>query len=378
MTAPVLEGVAGDLLAVGERAAGTRSFLLVSKVLGKHIPVPAAVCRASGTALGFAVAGEPRGVALDAEGAVELLREAPVEGWRDSTVIGFAETATGLAHQVAEALDCAWLQNTSRHADCAGQISFDESHSHARNQWLRALPDDLPDGPLVIVDDELSTGATAAKLIALLHRRCPRSRYVLACLVDARRGPGPLEALSAELDVPIDVVSLGRLGDVSLPASGWSAGALPERAVAAVEPDVEDLAFEWPCAPERHGLDRPGRAAFREFAASLGSELAPGALVLGCGEHLALPQLAALAAGPGTLVSSTTRSPAKVLDEEGYPLRDGLAFPHPEDPSIPGYAYNVGERPHVVVHFAEPAHRRAADGLLRALAPASITAVTLR
>jgi hypothetical protein len=70
MTAPVLEGVAGDLLAVGERAAGTRSFLLVSKVLGKHIPVPAAVCRASGTALGFAVAGEPRAVALDAEGAV--------------------------------------------------------------------------------------------------------------------------------------------------------------------------------------------------------------------------------------------------------------------------------------------------------------------
>ena len=59
VSAPVLEGTAGDLLAVGERAAGTRSFLLVSKVLGKHIPVPAAVCRASGTALGFAVAGEP-------------------------------------------------------------------------------------------------------------------------------------------------------------------------------------------------------------------------------------------------------------------------------------------------------------------------------
>ena len=100
--------------------------------------------------------------------------------------------------------------------------------------------------------------------------------------------------------------------------------------------------------------------------------------MLGCGEHLALPQLAALAAGPATLVSSTTRSPAKVLDEEGYPLRDGLAFPHPEDPSIAGFAYNVGERPEIVVHFAEPAHRQAADGLLRALAPASITAVTLR
>ena len=295
-------------------------------------------------------------------------------------MLGFAETATGLAHQVAEALDCAWLQNTSRHPDCAGQISFDESHSHARNQWLRALPADLPDGPLVIVDDELSTGATAAKLIALLHARAPRSRYVLACLVDARRGPGPLEALSAELGVPIDVVSLGRLGEVALPESGWSAGALPERAVAAVEPVVEDLTFEWPCAPERHGLDRAGRAAFREFAASLALDVPEGALVLGCGEHLALPQLAALAAGPATLVSSTTRSPAKVSDAPGYPLRDGLAFPHPEDPSIAGYAYNVrpASRPHIVVHFSEPEHRRAADGLLRALAATSITAVTLR
>ena len=190
MTAPVLEGVAGDLLAVGERAAGTRSFLLVSKVLGKHIPVPAAVCRASGFALGLAVAADARPAPRDVDAAVALLGEPPADGWHDSTVIGFAETATGLAHQVAEALDCAWLQNTSRHTDCAGQISFDESHSHARNQWLRELPSDLPDGPLVIVDDELSTGATAAKLIALLHRRTPRSRYVLACLVDARRAPG--------------------------------------------------------------------------------------------------------------------------------------------------------------------------------------------
>jgi len=368
VSAPVLDGTAGDLLAVGERAAGTRSFLLVSKVLGKHIPVPAAVCRAAGAALAYAVAGEPR--ALDPA----LLREGPVDGWQDCTVIGFAETATGLAHQVAEALDSAWLQNTSRHPDCAGQISFDESHSHARNQWLRTLPDDLPDGPLVIVDDELSTGATAAKLIALLHRRAPRPRYVLACLVDARRGPGPLEALSAELEVPIEVVSLARLGAVELPPAGWAEGALPQP-TAGGSATVRDITAEWPCAPERHGLDRSGRAAFREFAATLGVE---GALVLGCGEHLALPQLAALASGPDTLVSSTTRSPAKVWDAPGYPLRHGLAFPHPEDPSIPGFAYNVGSRPHVVVHFAEPAHRRAADGLLRALDAETITAVTLR
>ena len=278
------------------------------------------------------MAGDPRSAPRDVDAAAALLGEAPVDGWRDSTVIGFAETATGLAHQVAEALDCAWLQNTSRHPDCAGQISFDESHSHARNQWLRELPADLPDGPLVIVDDELSTGATAAKLIALLHRRAPRSRYVLACLVDARRGPGPLEALAAELEVPIDVVSLGRLGEVELPASGWSSGRLPERAVAEVEPVVRDLSVEWPCAPERHGLDRAGRAAFRELAAALAEPLPDGALVLGCGEHLALPQLAALASGPSTLVSSTTRSPAQGVRRAGLPAARRARVPAPGGP----------------------------------------------
>ncbi len=103
--------------------------------------------------------------------------------------------------------------------------------------------------------------------------------------------------------------------------------------------------------------------------------------MLGCGEHLALPQLAALASGPATLVSSTTRSPALVCAAPGYPLADGLAFPHPEAPGVPGFAYNVhpATRPQIVIHFSEPAHRRAADGLLRALAGAgTVTAVTLR
>lgn len=387
MTA-VLEGAARDLLAVGERASGKRSFLLVSKVLGKHIPVPAAICRLSGTALALRVAGDPRAGAaraaltspLEAARILSDVAAAPPAGeFRDTTVIGFAETATGLGHQVAEALDAAWLQNTTRHLDSAGQIAFDESHSHARDQWLRWLPDGLPDGPLVIVDDELSTGATAAKLVAILHRLAPRKRYVIACLVDARRGPGPLDALSEELGVPIEVVSLERIGEVELPAAGWSEGRLPEPGVASVEPVVRERTADWPCPHERHGLDREGRRAFRELAASLAEPLPEGALVLGCGEHLALPQLAALASGPETLVSSTTRSPALVRAAAGYPLADGLSFPHPEAPDLPGYAYNVHARtrPRVVVHFSEPAHRRAAEGLLQALG-GEITAVTLR
>ena len=189
----------------------------------------------------------------------------------------------------------------------------------------------------MIVDDELSTGATAAKLIALLHRRAPRSRYVLACLVDARRGPGPLEALAAELSVPIDVVSLGRLGEVELPGVGVEHRARCRSGrVAAVEPVVRDLSVEWPCAPERHGLDRAGRAAFRELAAALAEPLPDGALVLGCGEHLALPQLAALACGPSTLVSSTTRVAGEGLRRAGLSAARRARVPAPRGPGDRG------------------------------------------
>jgi hypothetical protein len=402
MTAITAELSAQTLIALGERANARRSFLLVSKVLGKHVPLAAARCRLAGASLALTVAGDPRaaeactvlasGDALAAGRLLEGLR-APL----DCTVVGFAETATGLAHQVAETLDAAWLQDTTRHPDAAAGLAFDEAHSHAREQFLLPLPEDAP-GPLIIVDDELSTGATAARLIALLHAARQRERYVLACLVDARREPGPLAALASELGVPIEVVSLARFGEREFPAAGWSGGALP----VAHEPgagahsaggspplggrgrgglSVRDLSVAVPARAERHGLNRDGRRALREAAAeaaALTGELPPGSLVLGCGEHLALPQLAALAAGPETLVSSTTRSPALVADAPGYPLTHGLAFAHPEAPALPGYAYNVRphERPRIVIHFAEPAHRAAAEPLLAALGP-HVTAVTL-
>ncbi len=71
---------------------------------------------------------------------------------------------------------------------------------------------------LVLVDDELSTGATARGTIAAVHHRQPRSRYVVACLIDLR-SPGDeqrMRDLAANLGCRIDVVSLSR-GRVELP-----------------------------------------------------------------------------------------------------------------------------------------------------------------
>jgi hypothetical protein len=71
-----------------------------------------------------------------------------------------------------------------------------------------------------------------------------------------------------------------------------------------------------------------------------------------------------------------------VSGRDGYPIADGLAFSNPDGADVAGFAYNVRarERPAVVVHFQDAAHRARGQCLLDALhhagAPA-LTAVTL-
>jgi hypothetical protein len=83
-------------------------------------------------------------------------------------------------------------------------------------------------------------------------------------------------------------------------------------------------------------------------------------------------------AGHDIAFSTTTRSPAVVVDEPGYALRSGLTFPAHDDPADgPGerYAYNLGQPgdapwDHVLVVVDPPADTAALHtGLLAALAP---------
>lgn len=375
---------------LGERANPRRSFLLVSTVLGKHIPLSAKLCRLAGVALALRGAGDERapvairtllhGDRADAAAALDEVHMEPARIPGPVTVIGFAETATGLAHQVAEGLDADWLQCTTRHPEAAGSMDFAETHSHAPDQWLMDVPAEHRSGTLMLVDDELSTGKTAAALLERLAAVGSFERIVVACLVDSRpAGDGPLDALGARLGLDIPVVSLSRIEPVDAPPAGWSGGRLPEPGAELAEPDMRDVVVDYDGPLERHGMDREGRSAFSDAVGTalhgLG-DLDYDTLMIGCGEHLAFGQLAA--SDQDLLTTSSTRSPALVSTAAGYPLVDGLTFAHPEDPSVPGYAYNVAPatRSHVVVHFSEPAHRAAAGGLLGALAAGGATRIT--
>ncbi|WP_344588564.1 phosphoribosyltransferase domain-containing protein, partial [Kitasatospora paracochleata] len=165
---PALKGLIGLAL----RENPKRAHLLVSRVLGKHVPQRPAVVHGAGLDLGRRVR--------------ELLGEA--EAAR-AVVLGYAETATALGHSVADGLDAPYLHSTRRPVAGVSPLGgFEEEHSHATSHLL--LPEDpallAGDGPLVLVDDEFSTGTTVINTVRALHAAHPRERYVVVALVDLR------------------------------------------------------------------------------------------------------------------------------------------------------------------------------------------------
>ncbi|WLP88602.1 phosphoribosyltransferase family protein [Gordonia sp. NB41Y] len=336
-----------DLLILGLRRNRRRAHLLVSTVLGKHIPTPPEQVRGAADALGDAVIG-----VLGAQ-----------DGAR-STVIGFAETATGLGHCVAERISAqVYLHSTRRQVgDAQVHGTFEEGHSHATTHLLQPSDAALlridPGAPLVLVDDEISTGSTAIRAISALHALAPRDRYVVASLVDMRTDAHRAESerFAAEVGVRIDHVSLAQ-GEITLPDSlvddVWALTA-PELNPVGMRGSVTEVTLDWPAdLPDggRHGFLRTDTAAFHAAVTAAAGQLAPAlaadrdVVVLGHEELMYLPLCLAerlSAAGVATRYQTTTRSPAHVRDEAGYPLRRGFTFTAPEsDPGTPRFVYNV-------------------------------------
>jgi adenine/guanine phosphoribosyltransferase-like PRPP-binding protein len=362
-----------------------RAHLLVSHCLGKHIPA------------------DPRAVYRVGRRLGETVREV-LEG-AEPLVLGYAETATGLGHAVADELDAAYLHSTRRAVPGVSPAGgFEEEHSHASSHLL--LPEDpellARSGPLVLVDDELSTGRTVVNTIRALQASRPRELYVVACLLDVRDEPSraAMAAAADQLDTRI-VLAASCRGRIRLPVDVI---ARAERVIAAHPPaprrptgrrgEVLAGPAGWPVGVRdggRHGYRaadrRPAERAARAVAAGLVDQLVgERVLVLGCEELMYAPTLIAVAladgARPGQIVrfSSTTRSPVFAVDDPGYAVRTALTFPahdNPADGAGVRYAYNVapaaGAPPYtdivlVLDDVADTPALWGADGLVEQLA----------
>ncbi|MDQ0580744.1 phosphoribosyltransferase [Streptomyces rishiriensis] len=405
---PALTGLLGLAL----RRNPKRAHLLVSNVLGKHVPQSPSVVHAHGFALGRRVR--------------ELLG---AEESAEAVVLGYAETATGLGHSVADGLGTApYLHSTRRPVAGVAQAGgFEESHSHATSHLL--LPEDptllVGDGPLVLVDDEFSTGNTVLNTIRALHERYPRRRYVVVALVDMRSpaDAGRLAHFAREIGAQVDLVAAAS-GTVRLPegvlekgqelvaryetaAAGGHTSVAPSGPVSRQAPHdphpgddrtgqtrplghMSRVDLNWPRGlPDggRHGFTPRHRdrleAALPAMTARLAEAIPDGVervLVLGFEELMYAPlrlarELEQMVAAE-VRYSTTTRSPVLAVDDPGYAIRSRIVFPAHDDPADgPGerFAYNVAGGGFdavvaVVDSVADTRELHAPDGLLSRLA----------
>lgn len=415
-----------DLVGLALRRNPKRAHLLVSRVLAKHVPTEPGLVIAAGELLGAFVAaclstlkhdaGTPplesaraEAIASAADLLTAALRERPgqrqaaiasltaaVASLRtqapDAVVIGYAETATGLGRLVANALGAYYIHST-RHAtpEVKSVAGFEEGHSHATShamvptdpQWLATS------GPVVLVDDEFSTGSTVINTIRELHALTSHEIYVVAALIDLRSAAdrARFDALATELGCQIQVTALGT-GWIELPDDVLIRGQeLVEQMPAAesTEPTDEtageaagrvsflefDAGFIAPVRSDRFGnVAPPPPATVEAIAGHLAEQLArtgcqgPFA-VLGCEENMSLPLAVAqvldrLRPDDDVRFSTTTRSPIAPLDRADYAIAGSLSFASHDltnDGPGPRFAYNLtgsGQRPGTIVAFPEP------------------------
>ncbi|MGW3300858.1 phosphoribosyltransferase [Streptomyces rubiginosohelvolus] len=403
------DGDLRELLGLALRRNPKRAHLLVSNVLGKHVPQRPSVVYGAGYGLGERVRA--------------LLGE---EEARRAVVLGYAETATGLGHAVADGLrDAPYLHSTRRPVAGVAQAGgFEEAHSHATSHLL--LPEDpelLAQGAeasaLVLVDDEFSTGNTVLNTIRALHELHPRDRYVIVALVDMRSPADRdrLTAFAAEIGARVDLVTRST-GTVTLPdgvlergqalvaaqeaeqaEEAREAGEAREASASAPPPvpapaPVTRVDLAWPAGvPDggRHGFTPAHRAALEaalpgmaeRIAGALGGRARQGrVLVLGFEELMYAPLRLGtaleqtLGAAAEVRYSTTTRSPVLAVDDPGYAIRTRLVFPAHDTPADgPGdrYAYNVAGAGFdavvaVVDSTADTPELHAPEGLLTRLA----------
>ncbi|MEC0232055.1 phosphoribosyltransferase family protein [Paenibacillus alba] len=370
------------LFAMAARINKKRSFLFVSKVLGKHIPVRPYASLLSGVSLSLLLQQALQGnmpnhliplamqgiiEPLQAEAAYKEIMSHQLSLPQSVAFIGFAETATAIGHAVFQTFghNGSYIHTTREVIEGSPSlINFSEEHSHAVAHYCYAQdPNLLTQAELVVlVDDEITTGKTSLNIIRDMQGKFPKKVYYILALLDWRTEDDQeqFRILESELGITIHVISLIK-GEVSVQGSSES---IPPQSIDLIHAADQkelihytymDQLFEHADAASqrpylrhsgRFGLTSEDRAQFDDAitqAANRLEQTRTGAktLCVGTGEFMYIPMRLAAEMGEGVLYQSTTRSPIHCIDREGYAVTVGYPYPAPEDPEVTHFLYNL-------------------------------------
>ncbi len=327
-----------ELVCFASRQNNRRAFLFVSKVLGKHYPVPPQKMRQ----IYCLLAEEISPLIQTGAGAVICL--------------GMAETATGFSAGVYEELlkkgsrPFCYCHSTRYSAKNTKILHrFEEPHSHASSHFINAPPPAVERmlaeaETLVLLDDEQTTCTTACNAMVQLRRKMPKLRQViLACLTNwaGEERLREIEKTWPELSFSFPSLLAGTAYFEKM--KDFRLADLPD----AVGCQGDKSAFlalgsgrNWYCRPP--SLHPAEYKAAKELLTGCRCGQMP-VLVLGTGEFTYQPFLLAeqLAKdGFNIVFQSTTRSPI-LIEKENSCINLGLSFADNYGEKINNYLYNV-------------------------------------
>lgn len=292
-----------------------RGFLVVSRVLGRHLPAAPSTMRRS---------------------VRDLASQIPTDLPGPIMVVGLAETAVCLGQTLHQEWrrhsgrdDVGFVHSTRQLVDAPLLCKFEEPHSHASAHLIYRPDASGIDAPrtIVLVDDEVSTGTTLRNLANALVDCWPHvERIVVATLTDWSADA----TWRISMPRPTDVFSLLK-GTLQ-----WTPGGAPSH-----DPTFETNAGSLGRMPIHTNYGRLGLRT--TISVSPSDDLPRGSdplRIVGTGEFTYLPFLLAErleSAGRDVVVQATSRSPARL----GAAMGSKLCFTDNYETGVGNYLYNA-------------------------------------
>lgn len=391
------------LFSVAARKNPKRSFLFVSKVIGKHIPMSPYNLRLIGNILARDYFSKKNNISDNdieflvrdlislntnpankiSKDSLNILNEKLTLN-KKTLFIGFAETATALGQAVASSFENAYYIQTTRDklSSLKSYCLFKEEHSHAVDHLMYPLSDEIfmDCDEIVLVDDEITTGKTSLNLIKELNKSLRCSNFSIISILDWRT----YEDLKLFNDV--DNINLSSFALIKGKFSCTKQGEIIE-IIPKTMPSKNSISSEEILVLHKENIEGFHRYSGRfgmnscdfdnlyreveEITEIIKNKIDNGpTLCLGHEEFIFLPSLVACNLGNNVLFHSSTISPIYCDNSyEFYGIKNKLEMDSLFNKSNKNYIYNIpsGTYKNLIYFTERPLDNKSKESLLEKL-----------
>lgn len=331
-----------------------RSYLFVSKILGKHIPIkPSCLDQNCYELTSLWLAEFFCDEILDYDGSI--------------LVIGFAETATAMGHHFFSNIkgNVYYLHSTRDKIEGLDPLfSINEDHSYITDHYFYLQDKTILEKAknIVIIDDEITSGNTAHNLIKRIDEEYPGKNYSVACFLDWREKEDVQKYDEGINGKPIKVISFlkGIICEDSVKeVQEYYTGLWKNFDLTSSYVDWDTLNLNLPSYTfgdekylkfsGRFGMEEEDEKLMQKKLNSVKDKIlklcrGEKILVLGQGECMYIPNLISIMLHEdhrNVFFHATTRSPALIFNTKWYGLKNGVHFGSLKGKDYTEFVYNI-------------------------------------